>query len=190
MTSRPPATTAPYNVSLRSTCADVDVTWVPTHASTHGRARRAHESSHRRRHDRHNRYNEGSQMTATVINDHFILRMSGSEASIYGAQVLELLGRARTNLSAKYGLELKSPTIVEVFTDQKDFGVRTFGMPGGHVACSLLLQESKRVQVALHASLTPAARCCRPYVARLPTHERNAEQEFESLKINPTALEG
>ena len=66
----------------------------------------------------------------TLTNDHFILRMSGSEASIYGAQVLELLGRARTNLSAKYGLELKSPTIVEVFTDQKDFGVRTFGMPG------------------------------------------------------------
>ena len=41
-----------------------------------------------------------------------------------------LLTRAKTNLCAKYGLELTTPTIVEIFAEPKDFGVRTFGMPG------------------------------------------------------------
>ena len=31
----------------------------------------------------------------------------------------------------KYGLELKQQTIVEIFPDQKDFAIRTFGLPGG-----------------------------------------------------------
>jgi tetratricopeptide (TPR) repeat protein len=43
---------------------------------------------------------------------------------------LELLGRAKSNLCAKYSMELTRPTIVEIFPEQKDFGVRTFGMPG------------------------------------------------------------
>src|SRR5690606_27397052 len=29
----------------------------------------------------------------------------------------------------RYGLELTEPTVVEIFSDPKDFGVRTFGMP-------------------------------------------------------------
>jgi tetratricopeptide (TPR) repeat protein len=56
--------------------------------------------------------------------------MSRREAAIYGRQVLEHLSRARTNLCAKYGMELERPTVVEIFPEQKDFGVRTFGMPG------------------------------------------------------------
>jgi tetratricopeptide (TPR) repeat protein len=67
----------------------------------------------------------------TLTNAHFILRMSAAEAAIYGAKVLALLGRARTVLCAKYGIELTRPTIVEIFPEQKDFAVRTFGMPGG-----------------------------------------------------------
>jgi tetratricopeptide (TPR) repeat protein len=67
---------------------------------------------------------------ATLTNDNFILRLSRHEAAIYGPRALALLERARTNLCAKYGVELKPPTIVEVFPDQKDFAVRTFGMPG------------------------------------------------------------
>jgi tetratricopeptide (TPR) repeat protein len=67
---------------------------------------------------------------ATLTNENFILRLSSHEAAIYGPRALALLERARTNLCAKYGVELKPPTIVEVFPDQKDFAVRTFGMPG------------------------------------------------------------
>lgn len=66
---------------------------------------------------------------ASVTNENFIIRMTRHEADIYGARALALLSRARTNLSAKYGLTLTEPTIVEIFPSQKDFGVRTFGMP-------------------------------------------------------------
>ncbi len=67
----------------------------------------------------------------TITNEHFIVRMSAAEAAIYGGKVLALLGRARTTLCAKYGINLEQPTMVEIFPDQKDFAVRTFGMPGG-----------------------------------------------------------
>ena len=66
----------------------------------------------------------------TLTNSDFIIRMSKREAAIYGRQVLELLQRAKTNLCAKYAMELAQPTIVEIFPEQKDFAVRTFGMPG------------------------------------------------------------
>lgn len=65
----------------------------------------------------------------TLTNRDFIVRMSPSEAAIYGARVLELLGRAKATLTKKYGLDLTEPTTVEIFPNQKDFGVRTFGMP-------------------------------------------------------------
>ena len=66
---------------------------------------------------------------ATLTNGHFILRMSKHEAAVYGEQALKLLERARTTLCAKYGIDLDRPTVVEIFPNQKDFGVRTFGMP-------------------------------------------------------------
>lgn len=67
---------------------------------------------------------------ATLTNRDFIVRLSRHEAEVYGAQVLDLLVRARSNLCAKYGLELKESTMVEIFPEQKDFAVRTFGLPG------------------------------------------------------------
>ena len=67
---------------------------------------------------------------ATLTNGDFVVRMGAHEAAVYGDQVLDLLERARSNLCAKYGFEVKRPTIVEVFPEQKDFAVRTFGMPG------------------------------------------------------------
>jgi tetratricopeptide (TPR) repeat protein len=67
---------------------------------------------------------------ATLTNADFVLRMATNEAVIYGDRALALLTRAKTNLCSKYGLELTVPTIVEIFPNQKDFGVRTFGMPG------------------------------------------------------------
>ncbi|MBI5383472.1 MAG: tetratricopeptide repeat protein [Verrucomicrobia bacterium] len=68
----------------------------------------------------------------TLTNEHFVLRMSPHEAALYGAQALKLLETARGRLSAKYGLELTQPVLIEVFADQKDFAVRTFGMPENH----------------------------------------------------------
>jgi tetratricopeptide (TPR) repeat protein len=66
----------------------------------------------------------------TLSNADFIVRMSRHEAGLYGDRVLELLGRAKETLCRKYGVELTRPTTVEIFPEQKDFAVRTFGMPG------------------------------------------------------------
>jgi tetratricopeptide (TPR) repeat protein len=64
-------------------------------------------------------------------SDHFTLRMDPHEADIYGNQALALLERAHDTLTKKYGLNLRDRTIVEIFPDQKDFAIRTFGLPGG-----------------------------------------------------------
>jgi len=69
----------------------------------------------------------------TLSSDGFIIRMDRRQADVYGDQVLKLLQRARTELCPKYGLELNRnrPVTVELFANQQDFAVRTFGMPGG-----------------------------------------------------------
>jgi tetratricopeptide (TPR) repeat protein len=66
---------------------------------------------------------------ATLTNEHFILRMSKHESAVYGDEALALLERARLKLCQKYDVTLARPTTVEIFPSQKDFGVRTFGMP-------------------------------------------------------------
>ena len=66
----------------------------------------------------------------TLSNADFIVHMSPLEAGLYGDRVLDLLERAKTTLCRKYGVELTRPTAVEIFPEQKDFAVRTFGMPG------------------------------------------------------------
>ena len=65
----------------------------------------------------------------TLRTDKFVLRMARHEAAVYGARALRLLNRAHETLTRKYGLKLEKPTVVEIFDKQKDFGVRTFGMP-------------------------------------------------------------
>ncbi len=65
----------------------------------------------------------------TIENEHFVLRMSEREAAIYGARAMRLLERARTVLCEKYGLELDEKVTVEIFPQESDFAVRTFGMP-------------------------------------------------------------
>jgi tetratricopeptide (TPR) repeat protein len=70
------------------------------------------------------------QKFQTLTNEDFVLRMSASEAALYGDRALKLLGQAKGQLTRKYGATLESPTFVEIFPEQKDFGVRTFGMPG------------------------------------------------------------
>lgn len=69
------------------------------------------------------------QKFQTLTNSDFIVRMTAHEAGIYGQEVLKLLQRAKDTLCQKYGAELDRPTTVEIFASQKDFGVRTFGMP-------------------------------------------------------------
>ncbi|WP_339909470.1 tetratricopeptide repeat protein [Symmachiella dynata] len=67
----------------------------------------------------------------TLEDDDFIVRMDAREAAVYGPRVLQLLQRAKQTLCEKYDLQLSAPVIVEIFPDQSDFAVRTFGMPGG-----------------------------------------------------------
>ena len=67
----------------------------------------------------------------TLNSEHFIVKMDPREADIYGQNVLQLLERAHDTLTKKYGLQLREKTIVEIFPDQKDFAIRTFGLPGG-----------------------------------------------------------
>jgi tetratricopeptide (TPR) repeat protein len=64
-----------------------------------------------------------------LTNEHFTVRMDAREAKIYGPRVMALLQRAHDTLTKKYGLKLEKRTIVEIYPEQKDFGVRTFGMP-------------------------------------------------------------
>jgi tetratricopeptide (TPR) repeat protein len=64
-------------------------------------------------------------------NDDFIVRMDDREAQLYGPRVLSLLGRAKETLTKKYDVKLDDPIIVEIFPQQKDFAIRTFGLPGG-----------------------------------------------------------
>ena len=65
----------------------------------------------------------------TLQDDSFTLRMETDESKLYGAEVLALLQRAKQTLGTKYGLELKDRITVEVFPNEDDFAVRTFGMP-------------------------------------------------------------
>jgi tetratricopeptide (TPR) repeat protein len=57
--------------------------------------------------------------------------MDEREAGIYGERVLKLLGRARETLTGKYGVDLSERVTVEIFPEQQDFAIRTFGLPGG-----------------------------------------------------------
>lgn len=68
---------------------------------------------------------------ATLRREGIILRMDASEASIYGERAMNLLHNAKDTLSAKYDIELRLPITVEIFPQQNDFAIRTFGLPGG-----------------------------------------------------------
>ena len=61
----------------------------------------------------------------------FILKMPKREWPIYGERALTLLRQAKAVLAPKYGLELKRPVLVEFFSAQQDFAIRTFGALGG-----------------------------------------------------------
>ncbi len=68
---------------------------------------------------------------ATLEKDGLVVRMDKKEAQVYGDRVLRLLSQAKKELCEKYGHELTEPVTVELFANQQDFAIRTFGMPGG-----------------------------------------------------------
>jgi tetratricopeptide (TPR) repeat protein len=65
------------------------------------------------------------------VRDGITVRMDPREAAVYGDEVSALLAQASAALDRKYGFVRKGPVAVEIFPDQGDFAVRTFGMPGG-----------------------------------------------------------
>jgi tetratricopeptide (TPR) repeat protein len=67
----------------------------------------------------------------TLSADGLLVRMDRHEAAVYGDKVVELLRRARSKLCDKYGLKLADAITIELFPNQQDFAVRTFGLPGG-----------------------------------------------------------
>lgn len=66
----------------------------------------------------------------TLSRDGLMVRMDEREAQLYGERVIELLQQARETLCAKYDVRLEQPIVIEIFPQEKDFAVRTFGMPG------------------------------------------------------------
>lgn len=71
------------------------------------------------------------QKFATLEAPGFVVRMDSREAAVYGTEVLQLLSEARETLTKKYQVQLEEPIFVEIFPKQKEFAIRTFGMPGG-----------------------------------------------------------
>ncbi|TVQ01316.1 MAG: hypothetical protein EA381_05960 [Planctomycetaceae bacterium] len=68
---------------------------------------------------------------ATIRRDGVLVKMDPREAELYGEQVLDLLSDARRVLCEKYRVDPSDPILVEIFPQQQDFAIRTFGLPGG-----------------------------------------------------------
>ncbi len=67
---------------------------------------------------------------STLSADGLLLKMDKREAAVYGEKVVELLKHAKAQLGEKYGFQPSGPVTIELFPNQQDFAVRTFGMPG------------------------------------------------------------
>ncbi|MDG2102144.1 MAG: tetratricopeptide repeat protein [Pirellulaceae bacterium] len=68
---------------------------------------------------------------SVLERDGFIVRMEPAESDLYGEMVLDLLSEAKNELCEKYQMKVAEPIFVEIFPNQQDFAIRTFGMPGG-----------------------------------------------------------
>jgi tetratricopeptide (TPR) repeat protein len=67
----------------------------------------------------------------TIESDAIVVRMGVQEAAVYGRAALELLAEAKRVLCEKYDIQIEGKVTVEIYPAQKDFAIRTFGMPGG-----------------------------------------------------------
>ena len=65
----------------------------------------------------------------TLHSEHFEIRMEKQEAALYGPRVVELLEEAWSKLGSRYEFQPATPVIVEIYSRQDDFAVRTFGLP-------------------------------------------------------------
>ncbi|HXX93801.1 MAG TPA: tetratricopeptide repeat protein, partial [Planctomycetota bacterium] len=61
---------------------------------------------------------------------HFRVRLARSERRWEEREVQDLLARAWTDMTARYGFTPAEPLLVEVFPHHSDFSVRTMGIPG------------------------------------------------------------
>ena len=68
---------------------------------------------------------------AALRGGDFTVRMDAKEATVWGDQALALLREARATVDKKFGVRGAGKVMVEIFPDQADFAVRTFGLPGG-----------------------------------------------------------
>ena len=97
----------------------------------------------------------------TLSADGLLVKMDKREAAIYGDKVVELLQQARSKLCEKYGFEPNGPVTVELFPNQQDFAVRTFGMPArGGLSRRLLRQGHHGQQPAGPPPPSTGSRCC------------------------------
>ena len=68
----------------------------------------------------------------TVITaGRFRIRMEPREADLFGHRVVRLLEAAEADLAVRYGAELPDVVTIDLFAKQRDFAIRTFGLPGG-----------------------------------------------------------
>ncbi|MCA9258243.1 MAG: hypothetical protein KDA61_03535 [Planctomycetales bacterium] len=68
---------------------------------------------------------------STLRRDGLTVRMEATEAELYGQDVLDWLVEARDVLADRYRVDLPEQIYVEIFPEQQDFAIRTFGLPGG-----------------------------------------------------------
>lgn len=66
----------------------------------------------------------------TIESEHFVIKMSSKEASVYGPRAVRVLEEAHANLTQSYAIELPQKTTVEIYPNPVDFETRTFGIPG------------------------------------------------------------
>ncbi len=131
----------------------------------------------------------------TINEDGFIIRMDELEEAVYGKRVLELLQQAKSQLCQKYGYELNDSVTLELFPNQQDFAVRTFGMPGGDGflgVCfgNVITANSPRASRALNWESTLWHEFCHVVTLNL-THNKMPRwlsegiSVYEEIKHNP-----
>ena len=59
-----------------------------------------------------------------------IVRLHPDEAPVLGEYVLSLAQEALDTMSARYGMTVEGPVLIEIFPRHDDFAVRTLGLPG------------------------------------------------------------